>query len=175
MSGPQDPAATGLDGLRAAHADREHAIKALKHAFVQGRLTRDELGARAGNAFAARTYGELAAVTADIPDIPDEPAGPAAAGPGGPPGWARRWPLAKAVAGSGAFLGIAFAAVVIAGALDDQVSPSPDQAWIPLLLCLATIAMGAALLILSCGVTISAEQRRLRGQLPTGRAGHPAA
>src|ERR1700722_6231328 len=58
MSGPQDPAATGLDGLRAGHADREHAIKALKHAFVQGRLTRDELGARAGRAFTARTYGD---------------------------------------------------------------------------------------------------------------------
>jgi hypothetical protein len=175
MSGPQDPAATGLDGLRAGHADREHAIKALKHAFVQGRLNRDELGARAGDAFAARTYGELAALTADIPDIPDTPAGPAAAGPTDPPVWARRWPLAKAVAGSGASLAIAFAAVVLAGTLDDQVSPNPAQAWIPLLLCLATFAVGAALLILSCGVTISVEQRRLRGQQPAGRAGHPAA
>jgi hypothetical protein len=175
MSGPQDPAATGLDGLRAGHADREHAIKALKHAFVQGRLTRDELGARAGRAFTARTYGELAGVTGDIPDVPAAPAAADPADPAGPPAWARQWPLAKAVAGSGTLLAIAFAAVVIAGSLDDQVSPSTDQAWIPLLLCLATFAVGAALLILSCGMTIAVEQRRLRGQLPTGRAGHPTA
>jgi hypothetical protein len=39
----------------------------LKAAFVQGRLTKDELDARAGQAFAARTYAELAAITADLP------------------------------------------------------------------------------------------------------------
>jgi hypothetical protein len=39
----------------------------LKAAFVQGRLTKDELDARAGQTFAARTHGELAALTADLP------------------------------------------------------------------------------------------------------------
>ncbi len=33
--------------LRAAHADPEHAIELLKTAFVQDRLTKDELVARA--------------------------------------------------------------------------------------------------------------------------------
>jgi hypothetical protein len=42
-------------------------IDLLKAAFVQGRLDRDEFDARIGQAVASRTYGELAAVTADIP------------------------------------------------------------------------------------------------------------
>ena len=53
--------------LRASHADREQVIGTLKTAFVQGRLTEDELGARAGQVYASRTYAELAEVTADIP------------------------------------------------------------------------------------------------------------
>ncbi len=52
--------------LRASHADREQVIDVLKVAFVQGWLTKDEFEARIGRAFAARTHGDLAAVTADI-------------------------------------------------------------------------------------------------------------
>jgi uncharacterized membrane protein len=43
-------------------------IGTLKTAFMQGRLTEEELGARAGQVYAARTYAELAGITADIPD-----------------------------------------------------------------------------------------------------------
>jgi hypothetical protein len=89
MTGPEDPAAAGRDRLRAGHADREQVIGTLKDAFVQGRLTRDELDARAGRALAARTCADLAALTADIPaaDIPpaDIPPG-AGRWPGRPPG-----------------------------------------------------------------------------------------
>jgi hypothetical protein len=70
MAGPGDEisaTAGGRGRLRASHADREQVIEVLKAAYVQGRLTKDELDARAGQAFAARTYGELAAVTADLP------------------------------------------------------------------------------------------------------------
>ena len=71
MAGPGDePAAAegrGRGGLRASHADREQAIGTLKAAFVQGRLTRDELGARVDRVYASRTYAELGEVTADIP------------------------------------------------------------------------------------------------------------
>jgi uncharacterized protein DUF1707 len=42
-------------------------IVVLKAAFVQGRLAKDELDARVDETFAARTYAELAAVTADLP------------------------------------------------------------------------------------------------------------
>jgi len=58
--------AAGRGRLRASDADRERVIEALKAAFVQGLLSRDELGRRAGQALASRTYAELAAITADI-------------------------------------------------------------------------------------------------------------
>jgi Domain of unknown function (DUF1707) len=70
------------DHLRASDADREQVLEFLKTAFVQGRLTMDELDARAGQALVSRTYGELAALTADIPSgpaqtLPRPPAAPA--------------------------------------------------------------------------------------------------
>jgi hypothetical protein len=70
MAGPGDQGAA--DGpargyLRASHADREHVIDVLKAAFVQGRLTKAELEGRVGQAFASRTYGDLTAITADLP------------------------------------------------------------------------------------------------------------
>ena len=71
MAGPGDSAAAGQgrgDGhLRASHADREQVIGTLKDAFVQGRLTVDELGARVDQVYASRTYAELAEVTTDLP------------------------------------------------------------------------------------------------------------
>ena len=48
-------------------------IDTLKTAFADGRLDKDELDDRVAQALAARTYAELATVTADIP------AGPAGA------------------------------------------------------------------------------------------------
>ncbi len=66
-SGEASAAVVGRGHLRASHADREQVIAMLKAAFVQGRLTKDELDARAGQTFAARTYAELAAITADLP------------------------------------------------------------------------------------------------------------
>jgi uncharacterized protein DUF1707 len=65
-------AATGRGGLRASDADREQAIDALKAAFVQGRLSKDELEVRAGLALASRTWAELTAITAAIPAVPVE-------------------------------------------------------------------------------------------------------
>ncbi len=53
--------------LRASHADREGVIGILKAAFVQVRLAKDEFDLRVGQALAARTYAELAIVTADLP------------------------------------------------------------------------------------------------------------
>ena len=67
--------------LRASHADREQVIGTLKAAFVQGMLVKDEFDLRVEQAFAARTYAELAAVTADLADEPvaAQPPGPARA------------------------------------------------------------------------------------------------
>jgi DUF1707 SHOCT-like domain len=66
--GPADGLeAAGRGHLRASDADREQVVGTLKAAFVQGRLDRDELDLRVGQALASRTYAELAAVTADLP------------------------------------------------------------------------------------------------------------
>ncbi len=53
--------------MRAATADRERAVDVLKAGFAEGRLTQEEYNDRMGRAYAARTYGELAALTADLP------------------------------------------------------------------------------------------------------------
>jgi DUF1707 SHOCT-like domain len=74
MAGPGDERAAaegrGRGELRASHADREQVISTLKAAFVQGMLAKDEFDQRAGQAFASRTYAELAALTADLPVKP---------------------------------------------------------------------------------------------------------
>ena len=69
-TGPVGPEAAAWAGLRMSDADRERAIEALKIAFVQGRLTKDELDTRAGLALVSRTYAELTAATANIPARP---------------------------------------------------------------------------------------------------------
>ena len=70
---PDPMAAAGRDHIRASHADREHVIDTLKVAFVQGRLTKDEFDQRVGQAFASKTYAELAALSADLPAGPARP------------------------------------------------------------------------------------------------------
>ena len=65
---PGDEMAAGAgDGSRpvASQADREKVLNALKTAFVQGRLAKDEFDLRIGKVLAA--YAELDALTADIP------------------------------------------------------------------------------------------------------------
>ena len=57
-------------GTRASDADRERAADVIKAAFAEGRLTRDEHGTRVQRAYGARTYAELATVTADLPAGP---------------------------------------------------------------------------------------------------------
>ena len=69
-TGPGDQMAVAPDGyghMRASLADREQAIDTLKAAFVQGRLTKDELDERVGRALVPLTYAELAALTDDLP------------------------------------------------------------------------------------------------------------
>ena len=51
----------------ASSADRERAVGVLRAGFTEGRLTQDELNDRVAQAYAARTYGQLWALTADLP------------------------------------------------------------------------------------------------------------
>jgi Domain of unknown function (DUF1707) len=105
-----DAAARGR--LRVSRGDREQMIDALKVAFVQGRLTKDEFDARIGQAFVSRTYEELAAVTADIPT------GLAGTRPPGKPprrqmNNAVRWGISGFI--TPAILAVAFAVVSLSG------------------------------------------------------------
>jgi hypothetical protein len=78
VTGPGDELAASAAGrgrLRVSDAEREQVIGTVKAAFVRGMLAKDEFDLRVGQAFASRTYAELAAVTAGLP------AGPAAAQP----------------------------------------------------------------------------------------------
>ncbi len=63
-------AAYGQAGMRAAVADRERTVDILKAAYGEGRLTKEEFDSRAARAMAARTYGDLTAVVADLPTGP---------------------------------------------------------------------------------------------------------
>ncbi len=64
------------EGLRASHEDRDRVVDLLRVAAGDGRLTSDELDARLERALSARTRGELAALTEDLPTA--RGAGPAA-------------------------------------------------------------------------------------------------
>jgi hypothetical protein len=64
----------------AASADRERAVGVLRAGFTEGRLTQEELDDRVAQAYTARTYGQLWALTADLPagalPCPQFPQGP---------------------------------------------------------------------------------------------------
>jgi Domain of unknown function (DUF1707)/Domain of unknown function (DUF4190) len=62
--------AAGYGDALASDADRERVIDLLKEAFAEGRLTRQQHGARVQRAFGSRTYGELDTVSADLPAGP---------------------------------------------------------------------------------------------------------
>jgi Domain of unknown function (DUF1707) len=67
--------------LRAADTDREAVAAALGTHMAAGRLTLAEYDERLAHAYAARTYGELAELTADLPaptPAASRPAEPAA-------------------------------------------------------------------------------------------------
>ena len=51
----------------ASNADRERAVGVLRAGFTEGRLTQEELDERVAQAYAARTYGQLWVLTADLP------------------------------------------------------------------------------------------------------------
>lgn len=103
-------------GLRASDADRERVAFALQTAVSEGRLTLAEYDERVAAVYSARTYGELAAITNDLPS--------ASAGPGRaersdawrdrPPAF-RRSPPARAVRRShwGTYLSASLACFVI--------------------------------------------------------------
>lgn len=53
--------------LRASDADRERVAEVLRDALAEGRLDMEEFEERLETTFRARTYGELAPITRDLP------------------------------------------------------------------------------------------------------------
>jgi Domain of unknown function (DUF1707) len=64
------PAAVAGEELRASHTDRDQVVELLRVAAGDGRLSAEELDDRLESALTARTYAELAALTADLPATP---------------------------------------------------------------------------------------------------------
>lgn len=72
MTGEVSPAGparqpVSLGELRASHEDRDKVVELLRVAAGDGRLTAEELDERLERALQARTYNELAVLTADLP------------------------------------------------------------------------------------------------------------
>jgi hypothetical protein len=68
MSGEVSRSEASLD-LRASHADRDRVVDVLRIAAGDGRLTIEELDERVEAALSARTMGELAVLTTDLPAV----------------------------------------------------------------------------------------------------------
>ncbi|MEN2419297.1 DUF1707 domain-containing protein [Streptomyces rimosus] len=60
-----EPAAWGE--LRASHSDRDAVVEQLREAAAEGRLDLDELEERLEQALTAKTFADLAPLTADLP------------------------------------------------------------------------------------------------------------
>ena len=159
MTGPgNEMTERAADGgrFRASQADRERAIEVLKVAFVEERLSKDELDLRVGRALAARTYAELGAVTSDLHISPT--AGRAAApGPASTP--ART--LAKAAGRAGVCM---LAAFVIVGVV---ALANAGERSVGLALMAMVAAVIAASGFLGYGVIDAWQEHRSRGQLPS--------
>ncbi len=74
-------AAASHGGLRPSDQDRERAAEVLKTGYAEGRLSKDEYDEQLNQLYAARTVGELATLTSQLPGggaaLLPVPAGPA--------------------------------------------------------------------------------------------------
>ena len=127
-------------------AGREQAIAALKAAYVQGRLTKEEFDLRVGQALAI--YAELDALTADIPAAPAVTA-PAAA----EPAVTARVELAREAANKKMIrqgtAGVASLTFVLVTALGAPYNPALAVIVAALLTCFMTVLTAGLLTLLS--------------------------
>jgi hypothetical protein len=61
---------TSSETIRASDADREVVVATLRDAYTAGRLTMEEFDERTTLAYAAKTWGDLRRLTADLPAQP---------------------------------------------------------------------------------------------------------
>ncbi len=64
--------------MRASSVDRDRVIEVLQRSFAEGRLDRDELDERLGQALISRFFADLMTLVADLPPGPSEMLGPSA-------------------------------------------------------------------------------------------------
>lgn len=152
-------AGVGGDSRLIAQTDREQVLEALKAAFVQGRLTKDEFDQRVGHALA--TYAELDTLTADIP------AGPTKPQPSEP---ARESHNRKVIqrgtaAGAGVSMAFAAASVMVAGG-----SPVVGAVAVPLAGLFVAVLLAGLLTLLSWVLEKGSSRQRSQGR-PTGPSG----
>src|SRR3712207_5379293 len=79
------------DSVRVSDEDRQRVVESLRTHTAEGRLTLDEFAERVGEAWAARTHGDLRAVLRELP-VPPPPRAPdrarsVPARHAGPPVW----------------------------------------------------------------------------------------
>lgn len=144
--------------MRASRTDRDQAIEMLKTAFVQDRLTKDELDARVGQALAARTYADLDAATLDIPVSPKLPyllqTTPEPLSPHVP----RRSEVRRAVRSGAGALGVVIVAIgTVAGV---AVNPAAGVAVAVFFVILVAITAGFAALVIRGALVIEERSRR---------------
>jgi len=60
-------ATVGYTQIRASATDKDRTIDVLKSAFIEGRLTKQELDERVGNALGQRYFADLIALIDDLP------------------------------------------------------------------------------------------------------------
>ena len=77
LPAPARPDAGAKPELRASHEDRDRVVEFLRVAAGDGRLTAAELDERLDAALTARTSGELAVLTADLPEVAGQAGGTA--------------------------------------------------------------------------------------------------
>jgi hypothetical protein len=134
-------------------------IEVLKAAFVRGRLAKDEFDLRVGQAFAARTYANLAAVTADIPARPS---------PARPPEPARaqdRQPVLRpgpVIMAATAFCGGVWGVALLTVKGDNRVAA--------FLVVMTTLTYFLVLLIAGGHMIAARHEKHSGGQLPQGPA-----
>ena len=166
IAGPGDLA--GERWMRVSHADRDQVVTTLQDAFVAGMLTSDELDTRVGRALAARTRGDLAALTGDLPPVPaGRAARPAPAGAAAPA--PRRRPLTRASAQAACCVAFAVCMVAIAAHFDPGgPGPNPQHGIAQPFLALAFASLVAAFGVMATGVASAVEQRSDRRRAAAG-------
>src|SRR5215471_11437288 len=149
--------------MRASDADRQEVVDRLAAALEEGRLKMDEYAERMGLAYEAVTYGDLAALSADLPqagEVAKREAAPPAAVPqaAAPRGVVADLPATFKVLWTIWLAAVAINLIVwvlVSGTAGDLAYPWP--VWV-------AGPSGAALLATSAGVTAIR-----RGRCPPGR------